>query len=231
MSESQNEADMIYIVDDDPSVVTALSRLTRTAGFHVETYSSGREFLEHHQTTMPGCAILDVAIGDCSGLDVHRQLIGEGYDRPVIFISGQSDIYTGVQAMKAGAVDFLTKPVSADDLFRAISMALQRDRVARQAFDEMDAIKKRLATLSPREFQVFLEVVKGRLNKQIAGDLGIVEKTAKVHRGRMMAKMGARNVAALVRMSERVDTVSLIRRTERAASLTANGITPKIEEQ
>jgi len=199
----------IYIVDDDPGIVTALSRLTRTAGFEVEGYSSGREFLAHHRRDTPGCAILDVAMGDCSGLDIYRRLIGEGCGRPVIFISGQSDLQTGVLAMKAGAVDFLTKPVSADDLFRAIDIAIERDHAARQASDEVQAVKTRLATLSPRELQVFLEVVRGRLNKQIAADLGIVEKTAKVHRGRMMSKMGARNVAALVRMAERLEHGSL----------------------
>jgi FixJ family two-component response regulator len=203
------ESETIYIVDDDPSVVTALSRLTRTAGFRVEAYSSAREFLEHHRTDAPGCAILDVAIGDSSGLEIHRQLAGKGSSRPVIFISGQSDLHTGVQAMKAGAVDFLTKPVSADDLFRAIETAMERDHTTRQAAEEAQSIKKRLATLSPREHQVFLHVITGRLNKQIAADLGIVEKTAKVHRGRMMAKMGARNVATLVHMAERLNYSAL----------------------
>jgi FixJ family two-component response regulator len=207
------ETEIVYIVDDDPGVVNALSRLTRTEGFQVEAYSSAQEFLEHHRKDTPGCAVFDVAIGDYSGLDLQRQLLGEGSARPIIFISGQSDIQTSVQAMKAGAVDFLTKPVRADDLFRAIGIAIERDHAARQTSEEVFAIKTCLETLSPREYEVFLHVVKGRLNKQIAADLGIVEKTAKVHRGRMMAKMGARNVAALVRMAEHLESASAMQKT------------------
>jgi len=200
MAEEQGQT--IFIVDDDPGVTTALSRLVRTAGFQVETYSFVGDFLDHYRPTVPGCVILDVALGDGNGLDVQRRLNIQGNRHPVIFISGQSELHTSVQAMKAGAVDFLTKPVSADDLFQAIYAALEKDRVARLNLEERNIAKRRMACLTPREYEVFVLVVQGKLNKQIAFELGIVEKTAKVHRGRVMTKMGTRNVADLVRMAE-----------------------------
>jgi len=203
----EGEGPTIFIVDDDAGVTTALSRLVRTAGFQVETYSMVGDFLEHYRPNIPGCIILDVGLGDWNGLDVQRRLNIQGNRHPVIFISGQSELYTSVQAMKAGAVDFLTKPVSADDLFQAIYAALEKDRVARTHFEERKVAKQRLARLTPREYEVLVLVVQGKLNKQIAFELGIVEKTAKVHRARVMAKMRARNVAELVRMAELVGIV------------------------
>jgi FixJ family two-component response regulator len=201
--------DTIFLIDDDPGVVAALSRLIRTAGFRVEPFTSANDFLEHYSADIPGCVIIDVAMGEWYGLDLQKRLQTDEYERPVIFISGQSDLPTSVQAMKAGAVDFLTKPVNADDLFRAIALALARDQTARRDLAEKSAIRRRLDMLTPREYQVFLRVVEGKLNKQIAFELGIAEKTAKVHRARVMSKMAARNLAELVRMAEHAGITKL----------------------
>src|SRR5215469_9323237 len=180
MSECAN--DVVFLVDDDPDLVSALSRLLTAAGFRVEAYTSADDFLDRYSPQVPGCVIIDVAIGDWSGLDLQKRLGIENYDRPVIFISGQSDLPTSVRAMKTGAVDFLTKPIEAEDLFRAVNVALTRDRKARQQLAEKTAIRQRLDSLTPREYDVFIRVVEGKPNKQIAHELGIVERTAKVHR-------------------------------------------------
>ena len=209
---AEAEGATIFIVDDDAGVTTALSRLVRTAGFQVETYSLVGDFLDHYRPGVPGCIILDVGLGDWNGLDVQRRLNIQGNRHPVIFISGQSELYTSVQAMKAGAIDFLAKPVIADDLFQAIYAALEKDRVARLLYEEKKGAKQRLARLTPREYEVLVLVVQGKLNKQIAFELGIVEKTAKVHRARVMAKMRARNVAQLVHMAELMGIVNSIDR-------------------
>jgi FixJ family two-component response regulator len=199
---AESASDTIFLIDDDPGVVLALSRLLTAAGFRVEPYTSAADFLDGYRTEIPGCVIIDVAMGDWSGLDLHKQLSTQSYDRPVIFISGQSDLPTSVQAMKAGAVDFLTKPIKAEDLFRAIKLALARDQTARRDLAGKSAIRRRLDSLSPREYEVFVRVIEGKLNKQIAHELGIAEKTAKVHRARVMRKMAARNIVELVRMAE-----------------------------
>jgi FixJ family two-component response regulator len=199
---AEGSGDTIFLIDDDPGVVRALSRLIASAGMHVEPYTSPRDFLDHYSPDIPGCVIVDVAMGEWNGLDLQKQLCNGNYERPVIFISGRSDLPTGVRAMKAGAVDFLTKPVDAVDLFRAIKTALARDAKARRDVAEISTIRRRLESLSQRERDVFLGVVQGKLNKQIAFELGITEKTAKVHRARVMSKMEARNVAELVRMAE-----------------------------
>ena len=204
---SNEENTTIFIIDDDKQVMTALSRLVRTAGYDVESYSAVQEFLDRYRPEVPGCIILDVALGDWNGLDVQRRLSGQGLKHPIIFISGESELYTSVQAMKAGAVDFLVKPVDADSLFQAIHTALERDLVGRQEYQERTTVRQRLAQLTPREYEVLSLVVRGKLNKQIAYELGIVEKTAKVHRGRVMTKMGARNLAELVRMAEQAGIV------------------------
>lgn len=198
----------VFLIDDDPGTVSALSLLLTAAGFHVEPYTSAADFLDRYRLEVPGCAIIDVAIGDWSGLDLQRQLGDKNYDRPVIFISGQSDLSTGVQAMKAGAVDFLTKPVRFDDLFRATKLALARDQKARRELAEKSAIRQRLCTLTPREYEVLLRILEGKPNKVIAYELGIVEKTAKVHRGRIMSKMVARNLVELIRMAEHAPMAS-----------------------
>lgn len=195
-------SDTVFLIDDDPGIVSALSLLLTAAGFHVEPYTSAAEFLDRYSLDVPGCAIIDVAIGDWSGLDLQTHLGNENYERPVIFISGQSDLSTGVQAMKAGAVDFLTKPVRSDDLFRATKLALARDQKARRELAEKSAVRQRLDTLTPREHEVLTRVLEGKPNKVIAYELGIVEKTVKVHRGRIMSKMVAHNLVELTRMAE-----------------------------
>jgi FixJ family two-component response regulator len=194
----------IFIVDDDPGVLRALARLVGTRGYDVRPSSSPQEFLAAHDPSLPGCAVLDVSMPGLDGLELQQTLAASGVHRPVIFITGQGDIPTTVRAMKAGAVDFLTKPVGDDILLDAIARAVEQDGKARRRRDELAAIQARLATLTPREREVLPHVVAGRLNKQIAGDLGTVEKTIKVHRGRMMEKLGVRTVADLVRMAEKV---------------------------
>jgi len=188
----------VFLVDDDASVLRGLERLLRAAGFAVRGFTSPEAFLEQHDPAAPGCAVLDLAMNGLSGLELQRALAARGGDRPVIFLTGRGDIAATVQAMKAGATDFLTKPVPAQDLVTAVRLGIEKDRQARAA---RAGVEGRLATLTPREHEVLRLVVAGRLNKQIAADLGMAEKTVKVHRGRMMAKMGIRSVAELVRMT------------------------------
>ena len=196
----------IYLVDDDPGVLKGLSRLLRARGFEVKAYSSPRLFLDEHDMTVPGCAVLDVSMPGLDGLEIQRVLTAaSGYHRPVVFVTGKGDIPTSVRAMKAGAIDFLTKPVKDKDLFEAISRAEARDAESRRLHSEMKSVQAKVSNLTPREREVFTHVVAGRLNKQIAGDLGTVEKTIKVHRSRMMEKLGIRNVADLVRMAEKLN--------------------------
>jgi FixJ family two-component response regulator len=199
-----DEVATVFLVDDDPSVLRALSRLLRAAGHHVSAFGSPQEFLLLHDPAAPGCLVLDLAMPGLNGLELQRALVASGSERPIIFVTGRGDIPSSVRAMKAGAVDFLTKPVNADDLLAAVGRAIERDRLMRQAGAELRAIGDRLARLTPREREVMLLVVAGRLNKQIAADLGTVEKTVKVHRSRVMEKMGVRTVADLVRMAERM---------------------------
>jgi FixJ family two-component response regulator len=191
----------VFIVDDDTGVLKALSRLLRARGFDVRSYTSPQEFLAHHDATVPGCAVLDVSMPGLDGLELQRALSAEAFQRPVIFITGKGDIPTSVRAMKAGAVDFLTKPVSDKDLLSAIARAEREDDESRKIQTELASILLKINTLTPREREVLTHVVAGRLNKQIAGELGTVEKTIKVHRSRMMEKLGVRTVADLVRMA------------------------------
>jgi FixJ family two-component response regulator len=193
----------VYLVDDDAGVRKALSRLLRARGYDVRPYSSSREFLEQHDPAPAGCAVLDVAMPDLDGLGLQQALTAGGSHRPVIFITGKGDIPTSVRAMKAGALDFLTKPVKENDLIEAIQRAKTRDAEDRLANSELRSIQAKINMLTPREREVLVHVVAGRLNKQIAGDLGTVEKTIKVHRSRMMEKLGVRSVADLVRLAER----------------------------
>jgi FixJ family two-component response regulator len=194
----------VFLVDDDEGVLKALSRLLRVRGYDVRPYTSPHEFLAHHDPKVPGCAVLDVAMPGLDGLALQQALTAEGSPRPVIFLTGKGDIPTSVRAMKAGAIDFLTKPVSDHTLLDAIMRAEEQDGRFRQAQAELHAIQARMTTLTPREREVLTHVVSGRLNKQIAGDLGTVEKTIKVHRGRMMEKLGVRTVVDLVRLAEKV---------------------------
>jgi len=192
----------VFLVDDDPGVLKALTRLLRAAGHEVRAFTSPQEFLARHDPSVPGCAVFDVAMPGVDGLQLQAALSAGGIDRPLIFITGVGDIPTSVRAMKSGAVDFLTKLVNDRELLDAIGRAAESDAAARRSQMEVAAIRGRLAKLTPREREVLTHVVAGRLNKQIAYDLGTVEKTIKVHRGRMMAKLGVRTVADLVRLAE-----------------------------
>jgi FixJ family two-component response regulator len=193
----------VFLVDDDSGVLKALSRLLRTNGYDVRSYASPQEFLAGHDAKVPGCAVLDVSMPDVDGLQLQQALTEEGIHRPVIFLTGHGDIPMTVRAIKAGAIDFLTKPVGEGILLDAIARAVAQDAKSRQTDAELASIHARIATLTPREREVMTHVVAGRLNKQIAGDLGTVEKTIKVHRSRMMEKLGIRTVADLVRLAQK----------------------------
>jgi FixJ family two-component response regulator len=195
----------VFIVDDDPGVLKALSRLLNAMGYQTRTFSSPRAFLADHDPSLPGCAVLDFAMPDLDGLQLQEALSIEGTGRQIIFVTGKGDVFTSVRAMKDGAIDVLTKPVSYDSLLTAIDRARERDCQTRRVRREKANIEARLAGLTAREREVFTQVVAGRLNKQIAADLGTVEKTIKVHRARMMHKLGVRTVQDLVRLAERVD--------------------------
>ena len=195
----------IFLVDDDAGVLKALSRLLRAKGYDIRPFTSAQEFLDRHDPVVPGCAIFDVSMPGLDGLALQLVFKAGGSQRPVIFLTGKGDIPKSVRAMKAGAIDFLTKPVSDKDLLDAISRAEKDDARTRQTQAEVAAIAAKIATLTPREREVLMHVVAGRLNKQIAGDLGTVEKTIKVHRGRMMGKLGVRTVADLVRLAEKAE--------------------------
>ena len=194
---------VILLVDDDEGVLKALSRMLSTKGFEVQAFSSATEFLARHDRSVPGCAIFDVSMPDLDGIELQEALRARESERPVIFITGVGDIPTSVQAMKAGAVDFLTKPVKSQQLLAAVALAAEKEAQATTSRSELVAIKDRLSKLTPREKEVLTHVIAGRLNKQIAGDLGTSEKTIKLHRGRMMHKLGVRSVADLVRVAER----------------------------
>ena len=201
----------VYLVDDDASVLKALSRLLRVKGYDVRTFSSAQAFLEQHDPALPGCAILDVSMPGLDGLALQEVLTAGGAQRPIIFLTGKGDIPTGVRAMKAGAVDFLTKPAKEKVLLEAIDCAQVSDKISRQLRVELAAIEAKIATLTPRDPEVLSHVIAGQLNKQIAGVLGTVEKTIKVNRGRVMEKLGVRTVADLVRFAEkaRISVVKL----------------------
>jgi FixJ family two-component response regulator len=193
----------VFIVDDDPAVLKSLSRLLRASQINVVTFGSPQDFLERYDPHTPGCLVLDVAMPGLNGLELQEALRVKGSAIPIIFLTGHGDIPMSVQAMKGGALDFLTKPVHDKDLLKAVEAALEKDRIERQSRAELDDIQERLATLTPREREVLIHVVSGQLNKQIAYDLGTVEKTIKVHRARVMEKMKVGSVAELVRLTER----------------------------
>jgi FixJ family two-component response regulator len=194
----------VYVVDDEPAVLKSLDRLLRSAGFRPKTFGSARDFIAQHQADAPGCLVLDVTMPGFTGLELQQWLALARDPLPVIFITGYGDVPTSVRAMKAGAVDFLTKPVDEQALLRAIKDALRRGQELRAARAELANIRERLARLTPRELEVLEHVVSGQLNKQIAADLGTVEKTIKVHRGRVMQKMGVDSLAQLVRLAQQV---------------------------
>ncbi|TPE46945.1 response regulator transcription factor [Amaricoccus solimangrovi] len=194
------EAPVVHLVDDDPSVLRALRRLLAAAGHASETYRSAEEFLARPLPEAPGCVVVDLGLPGADGLELQDRLAGRGTAPPVIFLTGRGDLATGVRAMKGGAVDFLTKPVEPGALIGAIAVALARDADARRSRDAEADVARRLALLTPREREVLDLVVEGRLNKQIAAELGIAEKTIKVHRARVMRKLDARGLAELVRL-------------------------------
>ncbi len=192
----------VYVVDDDPAVLKSLARLLRAAGFRPETFGSAQEFIAQHQADTPGCLVLDVTMPGFTGLELQQWLARAQDPLPIIFITGYGDVPTSVRAMKAGAVDFLTKPVDEQALLTAIENALRQGQEIRAALAELASIRERLARLTPREREVLEHVVSGQLNKQIAADLGTVEKTIKVHRARVMQKMGVDSLADLVRLAQ-----------------------------
>ena len=194
---------IVFVVDDDASVRRGVTRLLRSAGFTAETFASAPEFLERHDRNVLGCVILDLAMPGFDGLQMQKALTDRGSALPVIFLTGHGDIPTSVQAMKGGAVDFLTKPVTDDELLAAVREAIERCEALYRAREEIAIIRHRVAALTPREREVLTHLLSGKLNKQIAADLGTVEHTIKVHRARVMEKMQVRTLAALVRLAER----------------------------
>ena len=193
----------VFVVDDYAPVRRSISRLLHAAGFLVAAFASAQEFLAQYDPDVWGCLVLDVAMPALNGLELQHILEKAGSLLPIIFLTGSSDIPKSVQAMKHGASDFLTKPVNDEQLLAAVRVAIEKNRALRQEQAELSEIQARLATLTPREREVLEHVVKGQLNKQIAGDLGTVEQTVKVHRARVMHKLRLRSVAELVRLTER----------------------------
>src|SRR6266487_1014100 len=193
----------IFVVDDYAPVRRAVSRLLHEAGFAVVAFGSPQDFLAQYDPGVCGCLVLDLDMPAVNGLELQRILATKGSGLPIIFLTGHGDIPKSVQAMKHGASDFLTKPVNDEDLLAAIRVAIEKDRALRREEAELSEIRARLATLTPREREVLEYVVAGKLNKQIAGGLGTVEQTVKVHRARVMQKMRAQSVAELVRLTQR----------------------------
>ncbi len=196
---------IVFVVDDDLSIREAIQSLVRLEGLRVETFATAQDFLRRKRPDLPGCVVLDVELPGLSGLDLQRELAAHGIKLPIIFITGYGDIPMSVRAMKAGATEFLTKPFRDQDLLDAIQQALERDRAARRHSKEIAELRKRFDALTSREREVMNLVVGGWLNKQIGFELKISEITVKIHRGRVMGKMGAQSLAELVRMTERLE--------------------------
>jgi FixJ family two-component response regulator len=190
-------------VDDDEAVRKAISRLLRSAGIAAAVFASPMEFLAQYNPAMPGCLVLDMAMPELDGLQLQTALNEKGCILPIIFLTGHGDVSKSVQAMKQGAFDFLSKPAKDKDLLTAVRAAFERDTIVRQEQAKLSEIRARLDTLTPREREVLEQVVSGKLNKQIASDLGITEATVKMHRAHVMEKMKVQSVAELTRLSER----------------------------
>jgi FixJ family two-component response regulator len=196
---------IVYVVDDDASLREALRSLLRSIGLQVELFDSVADFMDHPRPDAPSCLLLDVRLRGTSGLDFQQQLANAGIHLPIVFMTGYGDIAMTVRAMKAGAVDFLTKPFREQDLIDAVSAAHQRDRLRREAERGQQALHDRYTTLTPRERQVMALAASGLMNKQIAGHIGLSEITVKIHRGQAMRKMAARSFADLVRMAQALE--------------------------
>lgn len=205
MNEQVKTSSTVFVVDDDLSVRKSLGNLIRSASLHVETFASAQEFLSNVPVAVPSCLVLDVRMPRVNGLELQKRLAEIRVDIPIIFITAHADVLTSVRAMKAGAVEFLTKPFRDEDLLDAIQEAIERDRLAREQKAELADLRSRYDSLTPREREVMTLVVSGLLNKQIAFELGISETTIKVHRSQVMKKMLANSLADLVRMSEKVN--------------------------
>jgi RNA polymerase sigma factor (sigma-70 family) len=205
MSESES---IVFVVDDDPSVRSAIERLIGTVGLQVQLFGSAQEFLASKIPNVPSCLVLDIRLPGISGLALQRRLAESDVQIPIIFITSHRDVAMTVRAMKAGAVEFLTKPFHDQDLLDAIHLAIEKDRARRQQDSEIASLRERFQSLSPREREVVVMVVSGMLNKQIAAQIGSAENTVKVHRSRAMEKMQANSLADLVKMIERLQVSS-----------------------
>ena len=194
----------VFVVDDDVSVRESLELLIQHEGWQVKTFGSAQEFLDHSRAALPSCLILDVSLPGLNGLDLQQRLGAERTDMPIIFITGHGDIPMTVRAMKAGAVEFFTKPFSDEVLLNAIRQALERSRISIRNQAQIEELRKCYGSLTPRERQVMALVVTGLLNKQVGGELGISEITVKAHRGKLMEKMKARSLADLVKMAAKL---------------------------
>jgi FixJ family two-component response regulator len=197
-----NDKAIVHVIDDDTSMRDALESLFHSVGLDAQTYATARDFLAASLANRPGCVVIDVRLPDMNGLDFQVQLAGMGVRLPVVMMTGHGDISMSVRAMKRGAVDFLSKPFHDQDMLDAVMAAIERDRQRRTLEGDVSQVQQRYGTLSPRELQVMELVTAGKMNKQVAGDLGISEITVKIHRGSAMRKMGARTLVDLVRMAE-----------------------------
>jgi FixJ family two-component response regulator len=197
----------VLVVDDDPDLRQSVGRLLRSLGLDAQLFASITDFLKSNPPDGPSCLVLDVRLPGQSGLDLQRELAAAKRELPIIFITGHGDIPMTVQAMKGGAIEFLTKPFRDQDLLDAIQLGLSRDRVRRENEKALATLTGRFASLSPRERDIMIQVARGRLSKQIAGDIGIAEATVKVHRSRAMRKMNARSLPELGRMADKLKLV------------------------